>query len=126
MKTTLSLFLWAFSITLLHAQHEPSAEYRLVDGPSYTQSKNVYLLTLFQSLPDVREILESDPGLYEVTKRKSKELRASLEDCGKDPFCFSENLPFSPDEVEEVATRLQELTRSNPVLQSVVTDHLIP
>ena len=113
-------------MTLLHAQNQPNAEYRLVDGPSHTQSKNVYLLTLFQSLPEVREILESDPVLLGVTKRKTGQLNASLENCDGDPFCFSENLPFSPDEVEEVAARLQELTSSNPALEKVLVDHLIP
>src|SRR5690606_15668015 len=46
--------------------------------------------------------------------------------CEGNPFCFSEKLPFNPDEVEEVAERLQELARSNPALEKVIADHLIP
>lgn len=126
MKIILYFLLLAFSSTLLKAQNQPHREYRAVDGSSYTQSKNAYLLTLFQSLPEVREILESDPILLKVGNHKAAQLSASLKNCVGEAFCFSEKLPFSPGEVEEVAHRLQELTRSNPVLQSVVTDHLIP
>src|SRR5690554_5043006 len=126
MKIMLYFLLLAFSSTAMKAQNQPRQEYQTVDGASYTQSKNVYLLTLFQSLPEVREMLESDPLLLEVAKRKTAQLCASLENCKGDPLCFSENLPFSPDEVTEVAKRLQELTRTNPVLQSVVENHLIP
>ena len=126
MKITYYFLLLVFSSTLLKAQNQPRQEYRMVDGSSYIQSKNVYLLTLFESLPEVRKILESDPELLSVANRKAAQLSTSLENCEGKPFCFSEKLPFTPDEVEEVAERLQELTRSNPALEKVVADHLIP
>lgn len=126
MKTTLLLLLVAFGVSSLNAQSQPRPEYRQVDGPSYTQSKNVYLLTLFQSLPEVREILEADPGLVKIAGQKAEQLNASLENCGDDAFCYPESIPFSPEEVEDVAERLQVLAQSNPALKSLVTDHLIP
>ena len=122
----LYFLLLVFSSTTLTAQNQPRQEYRTVDGSSYTQSKNVYLLTLFQSLPEVREVLESDPVLLKVGNHKVARLGASLKNCEGEPFCLSEKLPFTSDEVEEVANRLQELTRSNAAFKSLVADHLIP
>ena len=91
-----------------------------------SSQKTFTLLTLFQSLPEVREILESEPVLLNVANRKGAQLSESLKNCEGNPFCFSEKLPFNPDEVEEVAERLQELARSNPALEKVIADHLIP
>src|SRR5690554_2813168 len=126
MKILLYFLLLVFSNTTLNAQNQPSQEYRTVDGSSYTQSKNVYLLTLFQSLPEVREILEADPGLVKIADHKAELLNRSFENCGDDAFCYPESIPFSLEEVDDVAERLQVLAQSNPALKSLVTDHLIP
>lgn len=126
MKFTLSLLWLVFGISLLNAQDQPRQDYRSLEGTSYIQSKNVYLLTLFQSLPEIRQILESDSVLLEVALRKEKQLGTSLENCEENALCYSESLPFSPGEIEEVAKRLYELTQSKPALRGLVAEHLIP
>lgn len=108
------------------AQQGPDRTYRPIKGTSYTQSKNAYLLTLLESIPEVRSILEADPILNSIAKDKAIALQKSLKDCGEQGACYPEAVSFKTDEIQEISARLVELVRKETSLKALVNNHLIP
>ncbi|AWW29697.1 YdcF family protein [Echinicola strongylocentroti] len=107
-------------------QTGPDRSYQPIKGASYTQSKNVYLLSLIEALPEVRRIIESDTVLSKVSSSKISELAATLEDCGRDGACYPRPMPFTPEEMETIAGRLEKLAQNHPELLDLVAGHLVP
>jgi len=81
-----SLFLITFLIVTfnsLYANNEPIQTYHLLSGSSFVQSKNYYLLTLFEELADVKKLLSDDTILLNIERNKTADLTASLKNCDK-------------------------------------------
>jgi hypothetical protein len=103
-----------------------SQHYHLVQGKSYVQSKNYYLLTLCEALPDVRNVLSADTVLKRLAKAKTELLYQSLSTCGRTAGCYTEKMKFSADEIKLVSERLRILYKKNNPLDQLVSKHLIP
>jgi hypothetical protein len=125
----LCLFLATFLITSfssLYASNEPVQKYHLVSGNSFVQSKNYYLLTLFEELADVKKLLSDDTILLNIERNKTADLTASLKNCEKDALCYTKKMKFSDTEINTVSNRLRTLYRPGNALDKLVQNHLIP
>ncbi|MCW3090027.1 MAG: hypothetical protein JWP81_1096 [Ferruginibacter sp.] len=104
----------------------PDPHYKLIGGKDFVQSKNYYLLTLFQEISEVNNLLEHDKVLSGIAKTKVDSLVASLKNCGKDGECYISRMKFNEEEIKLVSDRLSELYRPGNVLGKMVLNHLIP
>ena len=104
----------------------PSANYKLLNGKRFLQSKNYYLLTLFTQLPEVKKLLESDLVLSQITKKYADSLGSSLINCGRNGTCLLNNFIFSETDIKSIGDRLLELYQPNNALGKLVQNHLIP
>ncbi len=73
----------------------------------FVQSKNYYLLTLFEQSA-VKKILENDAVLSKIAAAKTDSLRQSLLTC-KNSSCFAEKARFTDAEIEAVGSELLKL-----------------
>lgn len=93
-------------------------------GSNFVQSKNYYLLTLLQSTPAVKKLLESDPELLKICAAKIATIKQSL-DC-KEAACFTADLKFNTDEVKQIGDELAKLYQPGNALGLLVKNDLIP
>ncbi|MEJ7680286.1 MAG: YdcF family protein [Segetibacter sp.] len=114
------------TLTSLYANNEPVKKYHLLSGSSFVQSKNYYLLTLFEELADVKELLSEDTILVNIEKNKAADLTASLKGCDKDALCYTGRMKFSDTEINRVSNRLRALFQPGNALDRLVKNHLIP
>jgi len=118
--------LLAVAFNSANAQTGASQKYHMLSGSSYVQSKNYYLLTLFQELTDARNLLATDSVLAGIEKNKVADLTASLKTCNKDALCYTAKMKFSDDEIHAVSDRLKVLYKPGNALDKLVQNHLIP
>jgi len=122
----ISFFLLVTSGNLFSQGNHPDSKYQLIAGKSFVQSKNYYLLTLFQEVPDVRKLLEADTVLRAIAQIKTDSLSSSLTNCGKDGLCFLDRMKFSDAEIKSVGDRLAFLYQPQNALGRLVQNHLVP
>lgn len=118
--------LLAVSFTSLNAQTGAQQKYHLLPGASFVQSKNYYLLTLFEELADVKNLLANDSILVNIEKNKTAELTESLKTCNKDALCYTAKMKFSEAEINSVSNRLRAIYKPGNALDKLVQNHLIP
>lgn len=136
MRTALQRFIFVFSCLLVFTHVMitdacsqsvgPRKDYKLISGRSYVQSKNYYLLTLFESLPAVRNMLKKDPVLNGIARVKSDSVRNALKYCGREGLCYTSRLKFSDEEIKMVSDRLTDLYKPGNEFGKLVDQHLIP
>jgi len=107
---------------------KPSADphYKLLSGGNYVQSKNYYLLTLFEEAAGVKAMLAADPVLAKIALAKRADLAVSLKNCGTALDCYIRAVQFSDDEIDRAGARLGKLYQPDNALGKLVTEHLIP
>jgi hypothetical protein len=106
--------------------NQPDTRYKLLPGKSYVQSKNYYLLTLFEELPGVKKLLASDTALVTMGRNKLQSLTAALKTGAREALCYTNVLKFSPQEIQTVSDRLKVLYRPDNALGQLVKGHLVP
>ena len=117
----------SFGINPLFAQSKtPKPSYKLLAGQSFVQSKNYYLLTLFQEIPEVKKLLEKDSVLNTLAKIKAEGLISSLSACNREASCYADKMKFSDQEIKLVGERLSKLYKRENALGDLITQHLIP
>ncbi|MFT3824194.1 MAG: YdcF family protein [Chitinophagaceae bacterium] len=125
-------FSWLFAFSFLiiangfSQNNHPDAHYNLLKGKSYVQSKNYYLLTLFDELPEVKKLLAADAYLGSLGKLKTDSLKAALKTCEKDGLCYTSHLKFSDAEIKQVGEKLKALYQPANALGKLVKEHLLP
>lgn len=62
-----------------YAQTPLRPEYAWMEGRSYTASKNYYLISLLETLPELRRAIQSDPVLSRLSGEKRMHLTEALE-----------------------------------------------
>jgi len=107
-------------------KQSPDPHYKLIRAGNYVQSKNYYLLTLFQQLPAVSTLLSKDTALKNLGKTKLDSLNQALKTCERNGACYTAHLRFSETEIEQIAQRLKALYQPANALGKLVKDHLIP
>jgi hypothetical protein len=112
--------------TLIAQSNKPQFSYQLLTGKSILQSKNYYLLTLMQELPDVYKLLVNDTIFSTIAKQKNDSLIASYQQCGKNAICYIGRMQFSEQEIKIIGHRLAELYKTDNALGKMVQSHLIP
>ncbi len=118
----LALFL---TICCTYAQpNVPVPSYHLVQTQDWVQTKNYYLLTLFEQDKEVSKLLANDADLAKLTSNKLNALQASF-NC-KEVTCFTENIKFTDAEIKTVSNRLTQLYQPDNALGRLVKTHLIP
>lgn len=111
---------------ILSAQNgAPDPAYKLISGQNIVQSKNYYLLTLFEENEEVKKLLESDKQLAEITLAKSGKLQLSLKDCNNNAACLIERMKFGEQEIKQISNRLAELCTTSNALGRLVQQDLI-
>ncbi len=131
--------LFLFSLSSAPAQEHtsvqlrpfPRAGYRLLTGlswpgPTAVQSKNYYLLTLFQSVPAVTTLLSTDTTLVRLTNARMVTLRTAGADCSTNSLCYIDRLRFSDAYIQAVSDRLGKLYTADNALGKLVAEHLLP
>lgn len=126
MKTMLPFLLLLISFSGFSQQTGPQANYKLIKADSYVQTKNYYLLTLFDQLPEVKTLLKNDKVLAGLSSTKREHIGSAIKTCANDVQCYTGALKFSDQEISAVGGRLRELYTSNNALGKLVTQHLIP
>lgn len=123
----LALSLLLLGFTKLNAQtNAPQSSYQLLNGKNFVQSKNYYLLTLMQELPEVKRMLENDTVFSSIAKQKNDSLFASFQQCGKNTMCYIGRMQFSDQEIKTIGNRLAELYKYDNAIGKMVKNHLIP
>lgn len=112
--------------TSTHSRPDSRAGYRLLTGPTAVQSKNYYLLTLFQSVPAVTTLLSTDTTLIRLTNTRLALLRTAGADCSTNSRCYIDRLLVSETEIQAVSDRLSKLYTADNALGKLVSDHLLP
>jgi hypothetical protein len=120
------LFLFLIVQTGFAQGNQPDARYKLISGNNYVQSKNYYLLTLFQELPDVKKLLNGDSFLSKMGEAKVDSINGALKTCERDGLCYTRSMKFSEAEINLVAERLKALYQPANALGKLVKDHLVP
>jgi len=120
------LFLVLFSTTGFGQKALTNSHYPLLKGSSYVQSKNYYLLTLFNEIPAVKRRLEHDPLLSKITSNRREGVVYALKNCEKDQGCYIEKMKFSKEEIFQIGNRLGELYQLNNELGQLVSKYLSP
>ncbi|MBO9613566.1 MAG: YdcF family protein [Dyadobacter sp.] len=123
---TFSLFMLLTLTGFAQTIRAPKQDYQLITGNSFIQSKNWYLLTLFESLPEVKSLLEKDSELAAMADLKYKNLETSVKECKSDFLCFTGKMKFSTEEINTIGARLEALYSENNALGRLVKQHLIP
>ncbi|REA64263.1 YdcF family protein [Dyadobacter luteus] len=127
MRIILLLFFFLIQFQKGYTQQNklPDPNYKLVSPGSFVQSKNYYLLTLFQQVKDARIMLEKDDLLQKVAQSKLNHLRSSVKECKTDYLCYTSGMKFSDQEIKEVGKRLKELYNPQNALGKIVKEHLL-
>ena len=107
-------------------KNSPDPKYQLMKGNDFVQSKNYYLLTLFQELPDVKKLLAGDEALSMIAKTKADSLAGALKNCGRDGVCYIDRMKFTDAEIKLVSERLTALYQPQNALGKLVQNHLVP
>ena len=115
-----------FSVGVFSQNNQPSPRYTLLQGNSFVQSKNYYLLTLFQVLPDVKKLLASDQVLTAIAKNKADSLSWALKGCERNGQCYLDKMKFTAAEIKTVSERLAALYQPENALGKLVQNHLVP
>ena len=123
---TFSLFMLLTLTGFAQTSRAPKQDYQLITGNSFVQSKNWYLLTLFESLPEVKSLLEKDSELAAMADLKYKNLETSVKECKSDFLCFTGKMKFSTEEMNAIGARLEALYSDNNALGKLVKQHLVP
>ena len=110
----------------LSAAQLPDPKYSLIKAESYVQSKNYYLLTLFERLPEINRLLSNDMELSKIAADKREFLASTLKNCGKKVECYLENIKFTNAEIQRIGDRLVALYATHNELKSLVQKHLLP
>lgn len=118
---TLGITLRAFS-----QRNIPDPSYQLITGNDFVQSKNYYLLTLFQELPDVKKLLADDKVLETIAAARADSLAWALKNCGRNGTCYLDRMKFDSAEIEAVSGRLMALYQPQNALGRLVQNHLLP
>ena len=106
--------------------NKPVATYQWQKGNGFVQSKNYYLLTLLEELPDAKKIVQSDSTLVQLARKKTTTLAEGLKQCERDAFCYTGRMKFSDEEVKIIGDRLAALYKPDNALGKLVSRHLIP
>jgi hypothetical protein len=90
----------------LSAGELPDRKYSLIKAESYVQSKNYYLLTLLQQLPEVNKLICNDDELSKIAITKKDNLKSKLKSCSDSVICYLESVKFSSSEIQNIGARL--------------------
>jgi hypothetical protein len=125
---TCCLLLLSFSLSVNNtfAQGTPQPQYHLIYGNSIVQAKNYYLLTLFEQLPEVNRLLQTDTVFKNMSLRKTDSLTAALKNCGRSGACYIDHLKFTDAEIELAGNQLKKLYQPSNALGKLVKEHLVP
>ncbi|MDW7690641.1 YdcF family protein [Flammeovirgaceae bacterium SG7u.111] len=100
--------------------------YRKVKSASLVQDKNFYLLTLFQKIPEVKELLASDKNLTKLKDTKLQAIRKAVETCSRDRACVVDSFVWSESEIAEASKSLEKLLENNGAMASLISQHIRP
>jgi hypothetical protein len=127
MRPIAFLFFFLFLFTKGYTQQtSTSLPYQLLSGNNYVQSKNYYLLTLFNEVPAVKSLLQKDPALAKITADKRDEINTATRTCSGNLGCYIKAVKISGDQAKAISERLSLLFEQNKELQLMVSAHLIP
>jgi len=124
MKYTVSLLL--LLLVASYGYTQPRAGYKMITGGNDVQSKNCYLLTLFEEIPTINNLLKSDSLLSRIGRDKRAQLLGTIKNCGNNVNCYTTAAKFTPAEIKEIGGQLLALYQPENELGKLVKDHLIP
>lgn len=115
-----------FFVSFAVAQSKmPQQNYPLTHSSNWVESKNYYLLYLFQQDKEVNKLLAADAALSKLLHHKQNAIRASVQNC-KEANCFIDSMKFSNNEIKMVGQRLIQLYKTGNALDRLTTTQLIP
>ena len=120
------LYLFVVFTTLSASAGElPDRNYSLIKAESYVQSKNYYLFTLLQQLPELNKLVSNDAELLKIAILKKQNLKSQLKSCSDSVKCYLESIKFSSSEIQTIGARLVALYGIQKEFKTLVQNHLI-
>lgn len=116
----------AFTLYFLPAYGQPDQQYKLIRSLDQVQSKNYYLLTLFEQDTAVQNMLQHDEVFRQMVKARKDSLASALVKCQNKVACYTGVLRFGEAEIKMVSSRLRSLYRDNNPLGMLVSKQLRP
>jgi DUF218 domain len=101
-----------------------SASYTMLSSGSYEQDKAYYLLTVFQSDPQVLAAFAADPVLSASSSSHDALLRSAPTTCGADVACYATALELTDADVQAIAGALPSALSA--LLPELAAAHLRP
>jgi len=128
MRLLFLLFFSSFLAIKGGAQPTFDPVYQPIRSGSYVQDKNFYLLSLMLEIPEIRETLARDETLSAIASEIRSELVPDtlLSRCRVDLNCYTEAYFKLLENEEEIGQRLVELVDIEPVVQTLIDDHMRP
>ena len=119
--TGLLLFFFCFAQA---QQPQFGKAYTFKKSSSIIEDKNFYLLTLFETSPQVSDLLAADTLLNRIQKERISTIRNSLTFCKDSIPCFTQNLYWTDKEIDQVTAKLKDLYNKNLPLKNMVKDQM--
>ncbi len=101
------------------------ASYTLLKNVEPLQYKNFYLLTIFDEVQEIKNILTSNSGLNAITEKKLQDLKTANDSC-ENKECFYEAVSLSADELQNVQTILAEILLEDSMMTAALAAHVRP
>ena len=126
MKKLVLFFFFISLICKVQAQKQTVDTFQqLMPAGNWVQSKNYYLLPLFEQDKPVYQLLKNNAALTRLSQQKFSDLKSSISEC-KDAACFTDHIKFSNDEVKAVGEELALLCKPGSPLEQLIKTKLIP
>lgn len=120
----LQIFFLAIAVFTPHTFAEVSPAKKPLPLHSVIQDKDFYLLSLFQTDPEIRNALTSDKILQQITSTRQQRLKLALQICHQDLTCMLQPLMWTDEEIRDISAALARIYQSNPQVRKIIDDEL--
>ena len=126
-KLCFLLLITLCSFTKNYSQsNSANPNYSPVTSSSMLQDKAYYILTLFQNIKGVSNILLVDETLSSIARQRSAALINSPLNCKDSLNCYAQSFLWTEQENTNIQLALRKLYQNNLSIQKLVSEHLRP
>ncbi|MBL4561903.1 MAG: YdcF family protein [Labilibaculum sp.] len=105
---------------------EFNANHELIWSSSKVQDRNFYLLTLFEEVNKMSQVLETDPVFTQFLATSKARLSAISKASNPSAQNYADALKFNTDEIEFLSDRFKYLLDNSAEMQDLVSKHMRP
>jgi len=105
---------------------EYDANYNVIWGTSKVQDRNFYLLTLFEELENVSQVIATDAVFKSYLETSKARLKAVSEASNPAAQNYANALKFTTNEITSLSANFKSLVENSSVVHDMVEDHMGP